>query len=581
LADTRERVPPHLRRFVVEQDYGVYTAVDQAVWRFVLLQMYDRLQRTAHPAYARGLAQTGMSVERIPRIDEMDRCLAALGWGAVCVDGFIPPRAFQEFQALGILPIAAEMRRVEHLPYTPAPDIIHEAGGHAPILPEPEYAAFLRRIGEYGVRAFASRRDSELYDVVYRLSVVKEQRNATPEQIADAERALAALAAQPAEPSEAAQLSRLYWWTVEYGLVGTPEDYKLYGAGLLSSLAESHFCHDAAVRKLPLTRDCVNIDYDITRPQPQLFVARDFAQLGDVLEQACASFAFREGGLAGLRSACAAGEVATLTLDGGLQVIGEVAEIVDDGSEPLLVRMRGACALGQNGRILAGHGRAAYPRGLVVALGPFALRSDLSQLTAEALRARLASGGAARLQIEGPSGLRVEGRLDQRLDAGGRPACLLLQARALRGEQPLFQPSDTDCALIAGGRVTSVRAGVEDGSYWPEADYPDVKAPARVPESRQQRALRSLYERAAQRAPQQIEALHQTLQREHPDEWLLRWNLLETLTQQGLDPERRAQLVAELWRLEERFEGKNPIAMGLQYLGYRPDGSRTRRPAAV
>ena len=56
------------------------------------------------------------------------------------------------------------MRRVEHLPYTPAPDIIHEAAGHAPILPDPEYAAFLRRIGEYGMRAFASRARRALYD---------------------------------------------------------------------------------------------------------------------------------------------------------------------------------------------------------------------------------------------------------------------------------------------------------------------------------------------------------------------------------------------------------------------------------
>ena len=233
MVPTRDRVPPHLRRYVVEQDYAAYDAVDQAVWRFVLLQMYDRLERSAHPAYARGLSQTGMSVERIPSIADMDRCLSDFGWGAVCVDGFIPPRAFQEFQSLGILPIAAEMRRVEHLPYTPAPDIIHEAAGHAPILPDPEYAAFLRRIGEYGTRAFASARDAQLYAAVRRLSFIKEQRDAGPADIAEAERALAELVVRPAPASEATRLSRLYWWTVEYGLFGTPERYKLYGAGLL------------------------------------------------------------------------------------------------------------------------------------------------------------------------------------------------------------------------------------------------------------------------------------------------------------------------------------------------------------
>jgi phenylalanine-4-hydroxylase len=524
LADTRERVPPHLRRFVVEQDYAAYTAVDHAVWRFVLLQMYDRLQRTAHPAYARGLAATGMTVERIPRIAEMDRCLAELGWGAVCVDGFIPPRAFQEFQSLGILPIAAEIRRVEHLPYTPAPDIIHEAAGHAPILPDPEFAAFLRRIGEHGVRAFASRRDAELYDVVYALSVVKEQRDATPQQVADAERALAELVAEPSEPSEAAQLSRLYWWTVEYGLVGTPQDYRLYGAGLLSSLAESHFCHDPAVRKLPLTRDCVEVDYDITRPQPQLFVAHDFAQLGEVLDRVCARFAFRKGGLAGLRVACAAGEVATLELDSGLQVIGEVAGVDCDGDQARRVQMRGACALASGGKILAGHGRAAYPGGLSLVL----------------------SGT--------PS-------------AGPRAVPPAPQAGAP--------------AVVSAGRVTSVRAGSVDGSYFPEADYSAVRAPLRGREGAAQGRLRALYERAEQRTPQRIEQLHEALEREHPDEWLLRWNLLEALSELDADAPRRERLVDELWRLEERFERRNPIAMGLRYLGYGPDGAGTRKLKAA
>jgi phenylalanine-4-hydroxylase len=148
-------VPAHLRRFVVQQDYSQYTPADQAVWRFVLLQMHARLAHSAHPAYREGLAATGISVERIPGIDEMNDKLARFGWSAVCVDGFIPPRAFQEFQASAILPIAADIRSRAHLAYTPAPDIIHEAAGHAPILPDPVFAAYLRRIGDLGRKAFA------------------------------------------------------------------------------------------------------------------------------------------------------------------------------------------------------------------------------------------------------------------------------------------------------------------------------------------------------------------------------------------------------------------------------------------
>src|SRR6185436_13552269 len=122
----RPRVPAHLRRFVVEQDYAAYNAVDQAVWRFVLLQTHSRLLETAHPAYRDELAKTSISVEHIPSIAEMNDKLGRFDWSAVCVDGFIPPRAFQEFQADRMLPIAADIRTREHLVYTPAPNIIHE-----------------------------------------------------------------------------------------------------------------------------------------------------------------------------------------------------------------------------------------------------------------------------------------------------------------------------------------------------------------------------------------------------------------------------------------------------------------------
>src|SRR5450432_546435 len=164
------RVPHNLRRYVVEQDYAQYSEIDQAVWRFVLLQTYQRLALTAHPAYASGLGKAGISVERIPRISEISACLESVGWSAVCVDGFIPPRAFQEFQAASILPIAADMRTKDHLVYTPAPDIIHEAAGHAPILPDARYAAYLRAVGDVGRKAFSSPEDTRVYHAIFDLS---------------------------------------------------------------------------------------------------------------------------------------------------------------------------------------------------------------------------------------------------------------------------------------------------------------------------------------------------------------------------------------------------------------------------
>ena len=122
------------------------------------------------------LQARGISTEQIPRIAEMNDKLGAIGWSAVCVDGFIPPRAFQDFQAHRILPIAADIRTRRHLTYTPAPDIIHEAAGHAPFLSDARYAQYLMRIGEVGGRAFSTPADGR-YEASHALQVKENPRD--------------------------------------------------------------------------------------------------------------------------------------------------------------------------------------------------------------------------------------------------------------------------------------------------------------------------------------------------------------------------------------------------------------------
>src|SRR5213078_1472762 len=92
--------PKHLLQFAVNQRYDDYTSVDHAVWRFIMRQNIFFLKEYAHKVYFQGLLDTGISFERIPRIQEMNDILAKIGWGAVAVDGFIPPGAFLEFPSL-------------------------------------------------------------------------------------------------------------------------------------------------------------------------------------------------------------------------------------------------------------------------------------------------------------------------------------------------------------------------------------------------------------------------------------------------------------------------------------------------
>jgi phenylalanine-4-hydroxylase len=569
MMDTPDRIPAHLRRFVVEQDYGAYDEIDQAVWRFILLQAYGRLRETAHPAYGRGLEQTGISVERIPSIAEMDGRLGAFGWGAAAVDGFIPPRAFQEFQAAGILTIAVAIRRPEHLAYTPAPDIVHESAGHAPILPDPDYRAFLQRFGEIGARAFSSPGDRRVYAAVHALSELKEDLASSPAEIAAAERALESVRSSLGAPSEAALLSRLHWWTVEYGLLGTPSDYRLYGAGLLSSLGESHFCHDPRVRKLPLDVSCTEVDYDITKPQPQLFVAESFAHLQAVLIEFSTRLAQRCGGAPAVLRMLESGELGTLRLDSGLEVSGVLARSEGSLDGPLWLELDGPCALACRGRMLEEHGPEVHRAGFALPLGPLERGVDPTHAIAGA------RGGELSLRYR--SGVRVTGRIARTFrDENARPLLVeLSDARVTRGERPLAPEGRFDLAI--GSHVRAAQAGPADPRFHPETHFPDARAPRRRERTGADRGLLALYRDALRLwetpdSPSLVtgfEEIHRALRASFPEDWLLAWNLLECLRKLDRGRALADEIRADLLSIERRHPEDAPISTGLRYLDQR------------
>jgi phenylalanine-4-hydroxylase len=563
-------VPHNLRRYVVEQDYAQYSEIDQAVWRFVLLQNYQRLAQTAHPAYANGLAKTGISVERIPRIAEMSACLARFGWSAVCVDGFIPPRAFQEFQAASILPIAADMRTKDHLRYTPAPDIIHEAAGHAPILPDPRYAAYLRAIGEVGKKAFSSAEDARVYAAIFELSEVKETRDVTPEAVALAEARLARALSEVSYTSEASRLSRLYWWTAEYGLVGSPRDYKLYGAGLLSSLWESHACHDPEVQKLPLTAGCVDVAYDITRPQPQLFVASDFEQLFSVLAEVDATLVHHQGGDAALSAALKSQEVASFVFPGDAFVIGELSALSGTAKQGVLT-FQGRLGQGALGRL--NQVFDAPSAGYRLPIGPLADGALLGSLTPEQLRA--AYQRAARIRLRFASGVELEGELESvTQNERGQVLAARFKDYWLRSEPAGFREQGASYLLCAASELVTAHAGAIDPAFFPETEASGVRVPKPRTLAEGERALLALYERAVaalngtlgSSVEVAFAAIYRELAENFADEWLLRWNLLESLCKLGQRGALSRTLEEELAALEVRFAYREPIATGLRYL---------------
>jgi phenylalanine-4-hydroxylase len=530
------RLPNHLKQFVVDQQYDSYTPIDHAVWRYVMRQNYNFLKDKAHPAYVEGLEQTGIGIEMIPSVEGMNDILGKIGWAAVPVDGFIPPAAFMEFQAHRVLVIAADIRRINHIEYTPAPDIIHEAAGHAPIIANAEYAEYLRRIGAVGARAMSSRRDYELYQAIRHLSILKEQPDADPGEVEQAEADVEHKQKNLGEPSEMALLSRMHWWTVEYGLIGSLENPQIYGAGLLSSIGESSSCLTDKVKKLPYNLDTANYAFDITTQQPHLFVTPGISHLIEVLDEFAESMAYRTGGQSGLDKAIECRNTCTYVYSSGLQVSGIVSEsLTDDKNQPILVRTSGPTMLSIDGKALDFHTKDRYPDGFVSPVGSFRrFTKPLEDLTdIELGEAGISLSEDCNLTLS--NGISISGKL-YRITRHGDKLILLTfyWASICRGDVLLYDSGGKTFHLTVGDRIVSVFGGAADKDAYDQVSLVPRERTVRSDISQSEQELRKLYRevrhcRETGKSNGTLPRVWRKLQSEHTYDWLLAMEIVEIL----------------------------------------------------
>ena len=530
-----DKLPRHLLNLVIDQPYNQYTPQDHAVWRYVMRQNVRYLPDVAHHSYIDGLKRTGISIDRIPEMYGMNRILKEIGWAAVAVDGFIPPSAFMEFQAYNVLVIAADIRPVDQVLYTPAPDIIHEAAGHAPIIADHEYSAYLRDFGKAGTRAFSSVYDAQVYEAIRHLSILKADPYTTPKAIEDAEADLDKISGQQIVPSEMAQLRNLHWWTVEYGLIGIPENPKIYGAGLLSSIGESHNCLKPQVKKLPYSLDAKNFSFDITRQQPQLFVTPDFRYLNTVLNEYLETMALRRGGSEGLKKALNSGSVCTVVYSSGLQVSGKLTRVLWDGDEPAYIGFEGPSMLACDDHQLDGHGVTYHKDGFG---SPIGMLKDFNGKPETMSDGELASQGietGKTILLEYNSGVRVEGYLEKIIRRQGNTLLFTFSNCTVTylGKE-LFSPAWGTYDMAVGSRIISAFAGPAD----PDAfglQYPaPVEKTHHLEHDEETKRLHTLYQEVRMFRENGINAVKlsgiwHAVKQYYPGEWLLPLEIAELL----------------------------------------------------
>lgn len=224
-----------------------YSPREQRVWRYVAEELEELQQKYASPFYLRAKKDLSITTDRIPQLTEMNRRLKELtGFRLAPIEGLVETRAFLSWLSYRVMLCTQYIRHHSQPAYTPEPDIVHEAIGHIPMFTNPNFADYSQFIG-HGARI------------------------ATDKQIEE--------------------LGRLYWFTVEFGLVEHEGDIKAYGAGLLSSFGELEHAFSDKVERRPFDlEEVINHAYTYSDMQPVLYVIPSYAELKEVTKKYIETF---------------------------------------------------------------------------------------------------------------------------------------------------------------------------------------------------------------------------------------------------------------------------------------------------
>jgi phenylalanine-4-hydroxylase len=551
------KIPRHLQKYVVDQQYEKYTPIDHAVWRYVMRQNHHYLKDTAHQAYVGGLKSSGISVEKIPNVTDMNKALEPFGWGAANIDGFIPGVIFFDFQGNGILPIASDIRKLENIQYTPAPDIIHEAAGHAPILCEDKFSEYVKLFGQIGSKALATREEHELFEAIRTYSNLLESGKATKTEIDAAKANFEEKQAAVTELSEAEQISRLYWWTVEYGLIGTVDDPQIYGAGLLSSVSEGRNSLTASVKKIPFDlQRVIETGFDITKPQPQLFVCDSFDQLINAVNEFAKTMAFLVGGTEGLDKALRSNHTATIQYSSGLQLTGTLRKIIKNGKgEAIYIQTKGPSALAYKNTEMIGHGKTTHHDGFGAPIGRL-VKSDkpLEDLSDDELIViGIEKGKECTLEYE--SGVKVTGTPVQLVRKEGKLLLISFKKCTVSlAVQTLFQPEWGIYDLAIGEKITSVFAGAADSEQF----YSDIEEVVTKPLVKRELTqlerlygkVRNIRENTNDDMVAVLIEVIEILTADYNEDWLLRIEVIELLVKHNVLQDKQELIKKQLQEIK-------------------------------
>jgi phenylalanine-4-hydroxylase len=331
-----------------------------------------------------------------------------------------------------------------------------------------------------------------------------------------------------------ALIRNLHWWTVEYGLIGTVEEPKIYGAGLLSSIGESAWCMTNKVKKIPYSIEAAHTSFDITKPQPQLFVTPDFAFLSQVLEEFANSMSLRKGGLMGVTKLINANELGTIELSTGLQISGIFSDVISYEGKPVYVQTTGETALSYREKELVGHSRQDHSNGFGSPIGKLkGINLAIEDMSPRDLKAyNIYEGETISLEFEGD--IKVMGDIitGTRNLMGKIILITFRNCTVTHGKKILFKPELGLYNMAVGERVISAFNGPADLSSFDLVTHEISSETIKPTKSESRKKLEKYYEQIRQYREGSNTTISRNkvfkeIREKYPNDWLLSVELYE------------------------------------------------------
>ena len=334
------------------------------------------------------------------------------------------------------------------------------------------------------------------------------------------------------------------WWTVEYGLIKKNNKTNIFGAGLLSSVAESENSLKKNVKKIPLNLNCIKYNYDITEQQPQLFVTPNFKYLSKLLTQLSKKMSFQKGGIYGIKEAYKCNSICTIKLDSSVEISGIIERYIIYKNNISFIKLKGPAQISYNNEQIKGQGPDFHYHGYSCPIGKIKkYNKPISDLTNNQQN-NLNLKKNKYIELDFLGGIKLKGKIIKLYKKKSKLILLSLDNCLIKkGNEILFMPEWGQFDLICGDNIVSVYNGPSDRNNYYKSINENIEEKFNrynIIKLNKKIKLEMYFEKIEifknqTNKKEKIKKLYENFKQNNLNDWLFKYQILEVLKDENDD----------------------------------------------